>query len=122
MPVTRIKPKTRKRARKLRREMTPPERILWVQLKMLKEQGYKFRRQAPIGPYIADFVCFAEKLVVELDGDSHGSNESQKHDNVRDGFLRQQGFQVLRIPNSEVSRNLNGVVETILNKLKTDDI
>ncbi|VAV91611.1 hypothetical protein MNBD_ALPHA08-1185 [hydrothermal vent metagenome] len=120
MPVTRITPKTRKRGQELRNEMTPPERKLWTQLKVLKEQGLKFRRQAPIGPYIADFVCFTEKLVVELDGDSHGSNESQMHDSVRDEFLQQQGFQVLRIPNSEVNRNLNGVVETILSELKND--
>ncbi len=120
MPVTRIKSKTRKRAQKLRREMTPPERILWGHLKVIKGLGFKFRRQAPIGPFITDFVCFREKLVLELDGHTHGASESQTHDRARDAFLQQQGFRVLRFANGEVIRNLQGVVETILNELKND--
>jgi len=121
MPVTRITPKTRQRAQALRRDMTPPERILWAWLRVLKETGYKFRRQAPIGPYIADFVCFACNLVVELDGHSHETQESQHQDKVRDAFLRREGFQVLRIANSEVVHNLDGVVGTILNEVTVDD-
>ena len=121
MAVTRITPKTRKRAQKLRREMTPPERMLWKHLKALKEQGHRFRRQAPIGPYIADFANFSHKLVIELDGETHAGPDAGKTDAVRDAFLKSQGFAVLRFANHEVVRNCGDVVETILNKVKTDE-
>ncbi len=115
MSVTRIKPETRKRAQELRREMTPPERILWRHLKLLKEQGIRFRRQAPIGPYIADFVSFSEKLIIELDGLSHINTQS--YDRNRDRFLNEQGFRVLRFSNSMVCKDPADIVETVLNEV-----
>jgi very-short-patch-repair endonuclease len=73
--------------------------------------GYKFSRQMPIGPYFADFLCRAAKLVVELDGYSH--DLQQDYDKRRDRFMAEQGFRVMRFANAEVLNNLDGVVRTI---------
>ena len=100
-------------ARKLRREQTDSERKLWSALRGRQFDGFKFRRQQPIGPYIADFVCFEAKLVVELDGDQHGSEQGIVYDEARTQFLRQEGFEVLRFPNIEINANFDGVLEGI---------
>ncbi|HEY7747686.1 MAG TPA: endonuclease domain-containing protein [Aestuariivirgaceae bacterium] len=121
MPVTRIKSLTRKRARELRRNMTMPEWRLWRHLRNLKPLGFHFRRQAPIGPYIADFAEFGRRLVIELDGPLHGSNRTKIRDAQRDAYLRQSGFLVLRIPNGELVTNSIGVIEFILDQMKHDD-
>jgi very-short-patch-repair endonuclease len=121
MPVTRINSLTRHRARELRGTMTPPEHRLWKHLRELKRLGFHFRRQAPIGPYIADFADLTRKLIVELDGESHGDSQAVIHDTERDRFLAQHGFRTLRISNSEISRNCSCAVEYILNEAKSDD-
>lgn len=100
------------RARELRREATPFERRLWLHLRQLPVEG-SFRRQAPIGPYFADFANHALRIVVELDGDQHGLPEGRRHDLIRDAFLTQAGYRVLRFWNNELAHNLDGVVETI---------
>lgn len=100
-------------ARKLRREQTDAERKLWHALRDRRFAGYKFRRQQPIGPYIADFVCFAVKLVIELDGSQHGITENAAADRVRTDFLQSEGFNVLRFWNHEMNDNFEGVMETI---------
>jgi len=116
--TTRISPKTRQTAQRLRREQTPPERKLWQHLKQLKtSHELHFRRQAPVGPYIADFVCFAQKLVIELDGETHLGNVALAHDAMRDAFLHQQGFRVLRFPNRTVVTDVASVVETVLSEV-----
>jgi len=92
---------------------------LWVKLRELKALGFHFRKQAPIGRYIVDFVSFSAQLVVEVDGGQHGMHNGAKSDQERDAFLRSQGFQILRFWNSEVDRNLNGVMESIFGTLKT---
>lgn len=118
--ITRIPAKTRQTAQRLRRDQTPSERRLWPHLKQLKvSHGLHFRSQAPIGPYIADFVCFGRKLVVELDGESHLGAASIAHDAARDGFLQQQGFRVLRFSNPTVNTELFSVVETILHEVSS---
>lgn len=100
-------------ARKLRREQTGAERKLWLALRGRQFDGFKFRRQQPIGPYIADFVCFETKLIVELDGDQHGSDRGVAHDKARTQFLEAEGFHVLRFPNFEVTQDFDVALETI---------
>jgi very-short-patch-repair endonuclease len=102
------------RARALRREATPAERKLWRQLNQLELPSGHFRRQAPIGPYFADFAHHGLRLVVELDGAQHGFDECFRRDAKRDAYLADAGYRVLRFWNGEVFRNLDGVVETIL--------
>jgi very-short-patch-repair endonuclease len=89
-------------ARKLRRDMTIAETMLWLALRGSRFKGMKFRRQVPVGPYVADFLCIASKLIVELDGRPHEDDAQKAHDKKRDAYLRAQGFTVLRIPNDLV--------------------
>ena len=98
-------------ARTLRKAATVPERILWSKLRGRQFGGFKFRRQHPIGPYICDFVCLTEKVVVELDGSQH-VNQSD-YDRRRDALLRANGFRVLRFWNSDVIERLDIVLDTI---------
>jgi very-short-patch-repair endonuclease len=76
--------------------------------------GYKFVRQEPIGPYFADFVCRDEKLVVEVDGATHGTDDEIDHDVRRTRFLIENGYRVVRVQNIDVFENLDSVLETIL--------
>jgi len=103
----------RSRARWLRRDLTDAERIVWATLRAHRLNGAGFRRQKPIGTYIADFVCEASKLIVELDGGQHFEAEQQKRDMRRDAFLRGKGYRVLRFNNHDVMSNKNGVLDTI---------
>jgi very-short-patch-repair endonuclease len=107
------------KARALRKHLTPQEVKLWVKLRDLKALGFHFRKQAPIGHYIVDFVSFSAQIVIEVDGGQHGMADGIRSDNARDTFLQSQGFRVLRFWNSEVDQNLDGVMESILGKLKT---
>lgn len=108
--MTGIHPITRQRARKLRAEMTPQERLVWAKLRELNRMlGLHFRRQAPIGPFIADFADLGRRLVIEIDGGGHGGKRDQR----RDEWLVSQGFQVLRFWNPEVSGNIEGVMQVI---------
>jgi very-short-patch-repair endonuclease len=104
-------------ARALRKRLTPQEVKLWVKLRELKSLGFHFRRQAPIGSYIVDFISFRSQLVIEADGGQHGMPEGAQSDQARDAFLRSQGFRVLRFWNSDIDRNLDGVMESILSAL-----
>jgi very-short-patch-repair endonuclease len=101
------------RARQLRTQLTPQEVKLWVKLRELKQLGYHFRRQSPLGPYIVDFICFGSNVIVEADGGQHNLSEGAERDRIRDAFLRSQGFHVLRFWNSDIDQNLKGVMETI---------
>jgi very-short-patch-repair endonuclease len=105
-------------ARGLRKRLTPQEVKLWVKLRELKPLGFHFRRQAPIGRHIVDFVSFSSRLVIEADGGQHGVRDGAQSDQARDDFLRSQGFQVLRFWNSDIDANLEGVMETIFSTLK----
>jgi very-short-patch-repair endonuclease len=78
--------------------------------------GYKFRRQQPIGNYIVDFVCLEKRLIVELDGGQHAESD---YDAKRDAWLSEQGFSVLRFWNNDVLKNVEGVTERIFEKLKS---
>ncbi|MBE7366236.1 endonuclease domain-containing protein [Ramlibacter pallidus] len=102
-------------ARVLRREMTDSERKLWSGLRG-EQLGVKFRRQHPLGNYIADFACLAPKLIVELDGSQH--ERQVDYDGRRDGFFRAHGFAVLRFPSNAALTNLDGVRQSILDQLQ----
>jgi leucyl-tRNA synthetase len=104
------------RARLLRKQGTLTERMLWNALLPLKQQ-IKFRRQHPLHPYIADFACISAKLIVEVDGQSHDTQLG--YDAKRDVVLRKRGWTIIRFTNEDVLENLDGVVETILQKVKT---
>lgn len=100
-------------AKQLRRDQTNAEYKVWLALRDRRFYGFKFRRQQPIGPYVVDFLCFEEKLVIELDGDQHFSAEAINADAIRTARLGRDGFRVLRFPNSAVTNNLDGVLEEI---------
>ena len=108
---------TLEQAKALRQRQTDAEGLLWHYLRKKQLGGYKFRRQQPIGPYIVDFACMSEKLVVELDGGQHA--ELAAHDERRDAFLRSEGFRVLRFWNNEVFENCYGVLERMYEALRT---
>jgi very-short-patch-repair endonuclease len=91
--------------------MTEPERKLWWLLRRKQLQGFRFRRQVPIGPYIADFACHSARLVVELDGGQHTVQAA--YDDRRTHWLATAGYRVLRFWNAEVFTNSDGVLETI---------
>jgi very-short-patch-repair endonuclease len=99
-------------ARQLRHELTDTERLLWRELRAHRFQGFKFRRQQPLGDYIVDFICFEQKLIIELDGGQHA--DAQDYDRQRDAWLSAQGYSVLRFWNNEVQENLDGALEHIL--------
>ena len=107
----------RARARALRKNLTEAERLLWRQLRFWQLDGHKFRRQQPIGNYVADFVCLEKRLIVELDGGQHA--EQRDYDAKRDAWLRAQGFIVLRFWNNDVLKNVDGVVARIFETLKS---
>jgi len=90
--------------------MTPAEKRLWSALRDRRFAAYKFRRQVPVGPYVADFICFEARLIVEVDGSQHAQSA---HDSERDAWLASQEFLVKRFWNDEVVRNLEGVLDTI---------
>jgi very-short-patch-repair endonuclease len=101
-------------ARELRREQTDTERRLWNVLRDRRLLNLKFRRQHPIGNYIADFCCLEKGLIIELDGSQH---EHAAYDADRTKWLNAQGFEVVRFPNDEVLRATEGVVEQIRNHI-----
>ena len=103
-------------ARYNRREMTEGEAILWNALR--KEiKSCKFRRQHPIGDYIADFICLTRKLVIEVDGGYHNRPEQQISDQWRTEFLQEKGYRVLRFSNDEVNLDIKGVISKIKEEL-----
>ena len=106
---------TTARARELRKNQTEAERALWLQVRSRRFEGHKFRRQQPIGPYVVDFVCLEEKLVVELDGGHH--SELVASDADRDAWLRSRGFRVLRFWNTQVLGETDAVKQAILQAL-----
>jgi very-short-patch-repair endonuclease len=100
-------------AKRLRANTTPHERVLWRALKELPTEGTHFRRQAPIGPYVVDFLCPAKRLVVELDGGHHNVDETAEKDRIRQRWLEQEGYRVIRFWNSEIADELDAVLERI---------
>jgi very-short-patch-repair endonuclease len=108
--------KLRSRAKAMRSDGTDAEHRVWQMLRAHRFSGYKFRRQVPIDLYIADFVCFAARLIIELDGGQHAGSAT---DSKRDAFLHSQGFRVIRIWNNHVFENEEGVAEVIFSALRS---
>jgi very-short-patch-repair endonuclease len=112
-PTWKVSSKLRSNARTLRKNSTDAERILWSELRDHRLNGASFRRQVPIANYIADFVCHATKLVIELDGGQHFSDQAEQADAARSAAIEAKGFKVLRFINHDVMSNRTGVLETI---------
>lgn len=105
-------------AKELRGQMTDAEQRLWYRLRAHRFHGLKFKRQAPIGPYVVDFVCFEHRLVIELDGGQHADNAA---DGRRDDWLRGEGYCVLRFWNHDVLRGTDSVLSEISDALIHSD-
>jgi very-short-patch-repair endonuclease len=107
-------------SRNLRKRQTDAENLLWRHLRGKQVEGLRFRRQQPIGRYIADFVCLEKRLILEIDG---GQHDLEKHkDDQRTNWLMNEGYRVLRFWNNDVLTNLEGVLETIrLNVISNPD-
>jgi very-short-patch-repair endonuclease len=103
--------KTRQKARELRNNATPSERKLWEALKDKALDGRKFRRQHPIGPFIADFYCASERLAIEVDGSVHA--EQQEYDAYRQEVIEGFGIRVVRVSNEQVENQLDEVLNKI---------
>lgn len=107
------------RARILRKRLTEAEQIMWDILRSQKLGGYKFRRQHPIGPYVVDFYCAKNQVVIELDGQSHNDIEIRKNDDIRTRYLGGRGIRVIRFLNAEV-KHLPGLIsDRILSELNS---
>jgi very-short-patch-repair endonuclease len=106
----------RERARSLRRDMTDAEKSIWRVLRLHQIDGHRFRRQVPLGRYIADFVCHDARLIIEIDGGQHQESAPQEAERTR--FLQDQGYRVLRFWNNEVLSNLEGLRATIAETLR----
>ncbi len=111
-------PIRRKYARDLRTHMTEAEHKLWSHLRNKNLNGYRFRRQHPIDPYITDFACLAEKLIIEVDGATHGEANEIAYDARRTKFLESQGWKIARYGNEEIYKNIDDVLDDIYARLK----
>ena len=107
----------RERAKKLRREMTPAETILWKEVRANKLSGLHFRRQQIIHGYFADFYCHQHELIIELDGGIHDLQE--EYDAEREAYLIALGFRIVRFKNEEINKNLKGVLQKIVDECKS---
>lgn len=105
------------KARALRQDMTKAEVILWMNLRKRGLSNARFRRQHPVGPFIADFACPAARLIVEVDGDTHWTPEQLAHDRRRTKYLKSEGWTVIRVNNVDVHENMDGVWRTIAAQL-----
>lgn len=104
-----------KKAGELRTSMTPSELALWEELKG-KKLGLKFRRQHPIGHFIADFYCHELKLVVEVDGEIHQQKDQAEYDQGRDYEMKELGLNIIRLSNDQIRKDINGSVNKIKDK------
>ena len=104
---------TVRRARKLRKEMSLPEVLLWRELKA-RPAGLKFRRQHPNNLIVCDFACMSERLIIEIDGESHNMGDRPTRDEKRDAWLSDNGYRVLRIPARHVLNDINSVIDGIV--------
>jgi len=100
------------RARELRQRSTPPEKLFWQRVRNRQLAGLKIRRQAPVGAYLVDFLCEEQKLIVELDGDTHA--QQLEYDRRRDAYLSSAGYRIVRFSNADIFVNIDGVLIRIL--------
>jgi very-short-patch-repair endonuclease len=109
--------KLKNRSRELRKNMTDAERLLWSRIRGKQLKGCQFYRQKPVGTYIVDFYCPKGNLIIEIDGGQHYTSTGQQRDRVRDNYLNNLGLAVMRFSDREIFENLDGVVQTIWEKL-----
>lgn len=109
---------TLNKRRGLRKDLTTPENIVWQRIRARQLNGYKFRRQYGIGDYIVDFYCAEQRLIIEIDGDSHYEECQIIYDEIRTKYLESFNNKVIRFTNNEVMENLEGVLESITSQLK----
>jgi very-short-patch-repair endonuclease len=113
------RPILKSRRKELRNNVTPAEKLLWSRLQRSNLGGYKFRRQHSVGSYILDFYCPAARLAIELDGDSHFSDDAIAYDLERTVYLNALRIKVLRFLNTEVYVDIEVVCERILEEIGT---
>jgi len=106
--------------KQLRANLTDAELRLWHEVRR-SALGHKFRRQHPLGPYVVDFICLAQKLIVELDGGQHAEPENAAKDVERTAWLKQSGYRIIRFWNNDVLENMSGVLIRIQDELKARD-
>lgn len=106
------------KARELRKNETAAEKVLWERLKNNQVKSYKFRRQHPIGLYIADFYCHKLKLIIEVDGDYHLSDDQILKDSERTSSLNESGLQVIRFKNEDIIEDIESVFTKLRNEIK----
>lgn len=106
------------RARELRSSMSKPEVLLWTRLKVLRALGYHMRRQTPLGPYFADFLCKPAKLVIEIDGRQHLEPAAHQRDLARDHHLATLGFETIRFHADDVLRDPDDICRQVLDRLR----
>ncbi|RWD43559.1 MAG: endonuclease domain-containing protein [Mesorhizobium sp.] len=119
MPHQPVAPAKRNFARAMRREPTEAEDRLWQELRGRRLDNIKFRRQVPIGRYVADFVCAEARLIVEIDRSQHAES---RHDQERDAELKARGFRVLRFWNDDVLKELDAVCDTIIAYVRDESL
>ena len=102
------------RARVLRSRVSSAYDNMWSELRDRRLGGFEFVRECPIGPFYVDFACHAEKIIVEIDGGTHSTDEEIAYDKSREAYLRAQGFRIFRAHNGEVYENIDGVCDTLL--------
>lgn len=108
-----INPRLVQLSRKLRHDQTPWEKRLWAHLRGRRFAGSKFRRQFVLGPYVFDFCCFERRVLIELDGSQHLLSEQVQSDAKKQEYAEAHGYRVLRFYNSDVERNMEGVLLVI---------
>ncbi len=104
-------PKLKFLARKLRKNQTEAEKILWHKIRKKQVNNFKFYRQKIIGNYIVDFYCPSIKLVIEIDGDLHYTDDSKRYDKIREQYLKNLGLKIYRVNNIDIYKNLEGVLD-----------
>jgi|tagenome__1003787_1003787.scaffolds.fasta_scaffold17975874_1 5-methyltetrahydrofolate--homocysteine methyltransferase len=109
-------------ARVLRNNPTDAEKHLWRFLRAQQLDGHKFRRQASIGPYTIDFICFAKKLIIELDGPQHIEPTANERDKDRDEWLTMRGYRILRFRNQQLDDNIREVIDAISDALQASPL
>ena len=109
-------------ATEFRKNSTDTEALLWTQLRAKRLSGAKFRRQRPLGRYIADFCCDAAHLVIEIDGGIHNIEDQKAYDEIRDDMLKAWGYKILRVTTADIYNNMSGVLNRIANALQSNGL
>ena len=109
--------RSRRFARKLRRKMTDPEVILWSRFQHWPVPDVRFRRQHPIGIYVADFACIAADLVIEVDGATHSTEEERAYDAARERYIKARDWRIMRVQNADIYDRLDDVLDQIAREL-----